>query len=666
MSRVDEENASLAADAEPGVQADQQLIDRGWLRIGAGCLIAGQAMVFSFAMNLSEVEGPAYWVVHGLLIVAALGALAFLGGDLMRSAWTALGARRISVDLLFLVTLCGALGGSLVSTFTRTGSVYYEVVAVLIVVHTTGKMLGARSRLAALRAAGQTRERFEWCNRMRNAECGVQNEENMERIRVAELREGDVVRVGPGGAISVDGVIVSGRGFVQETSMTGEWRPVSRGAGERVLAGTFSVDGFFDIAADVWPGKGGAGGRRLDGILSAVERARLAPSVLQAQADTLVAWFLPLVACVSAGTFFGWWWLGSGGWAQALFNAMAVLLVACPCAMGLATPAAIWGGLARLAGFGLVARTGDFLDALARVDFVCFDKTGTLSEENVRVREWRVETAFLGREAWLRACVAELEQGVAHPVAAALRGSAGPDARVQASERRVVAGRGVTGIFDGVRVAAGTREIQEGANAQSPEPEDGKCVFVFVDGALAATVELEEKWRDGLEETVSQLRALGIEGEVLTGDAQGARAGLPMPVRAGITPAEKAARVEELEREGRCVLFMGDGVNDAAAMSAAQVSIAMGGGAELAKASAMAVFAGAGLEFLPRAVRVARAARKSVHYNLRFAACYNATGMALAACGLLHPVVAALLMVGSSVIVSISAVRGTRDKVTAT
>jgi P-type E1-E2 ATPase len=188
-------------------------------------------------------------------------------------------------------------------------------------------------------------------------------------------------------------------------------------------------------------------------------------------------------------------------------------------------------------------------------------------------------------------------------------------------------------------------------------------VFVFAGGELAAEIVLEEKWREGLAEALEELRALGLEAEVLTGDPAGGKAGLPLPVRAGLSPDEKVRRVGQLVAEGRVVAFLGDGVNDAAAMSAAHASIAMNGGAELARASAGAVFAGTDLRFLPRAVRTARATRRSVHWNLRFASCYNIAGMALAAAGWLHPVAAALLMLGSSVVVSVSALRGARQGV---
>ena len=685
---------------EPGLQADQRLVDRGWFRIGAGAAVAAQAMVFSLAINLSAIDGWAYAVVHGILIGSALGALIFIGGDLVRSAWNSVRERRVSIDLLFLVTLSGAFLGSLVSTLTRTGSVYYEVVAILIVVHTAGKMLGARSRVAALRAVDETRNKFELCD-------VVQRDGSVIRRPVASLAAGTGVRVAPGGAIAVDGEILSGCGYVQETSMTGEWRPVPRGPGDHVLAGTFSVDGSFEITAV-------GGTRRLDTILDAIGKARLAPSRLQRQADRLMTWFLPLVVGVSLGTFV--WWLTQGTWERALFNAMAVLLVACPCAMGLATPVAVWGGLARLAEIGLVARTGDFLDVLSRVDTLCIDKTGTLSEDALSVKAWRIEPVFREREAWLKTAVAAAEQGVKHPVAVALQATChalrDPLPRsLTLRERRIVPGLGVVAemAVEGDRcviLAIGEAELNKAETSHATtgnafiglgkEKDDGhglrdtatgKEVYVFVDGELAAKVELEERWRAGLTETFEAVCRLGIEVEVLSGDSaaaatlteqlgktnndlvvcniirykrcseNGSAGAVGLAVLGGLTPAQKQARVEELVGAGRTVLFVGDGLNDAGAMSMAQASIAMRGGDDLARASAMAVFVGDDLRFLPHTIRLARATRRGLRTNLLFAAAYNVVGMVLAAVGLLHPVAAALLMLGSSVFVSVNALR---------
>ena len=633
--------SSSASDPEPGLRADTRAAAAAWLRIGIGAAVAAQAMVFSLAVNLTPAEGAAYWLVHGGLLASALGVLGFLGRDLLGGAWEALRTRRVTIDLLFLLTLLGALGGSLTSTLTGAGSIYYEVVAVLVVVHTLGKLAGARSRTAALRAADAEADKFD--------RCAVLDADGREKIRpVAELRGGERVAVAAGGAICVDGVIAEGRSYLDEAALTGEWRPVARGPGDRVWAGSRALDGRLVVLAE-------AGPRRLDGVLRAVMEARLAPSRFQARADRLMAWWLPVVAGASVATFLGWW-LGAGApWSRALFNAMAVLLVACPCAMGLATPVAVWGGLARLARLGIVARSADFLEALAEVDRVCFDKTGTLSEEALAVRKWSFEPDWAGRAEELRLAVATVERGVDHPVARALAAEGGVGQGGAAMERRFEPGAGVEGVVAGVgRVRVGERSFAGGG---ADGPEDGKTVWVAVDGALAAWAVLDERWRDGLAETVVGLRGLGLELEVLTGDARAPAEVAGVAVRAGLTPEEKRARVAALTAEGRRVLFAGDGVNDAAAMGAATGALAMRGGSALARAAAMAVCAGDDLRSLPEAVRVARRVAAGVRANLRFAAGYNLAGMALAAAGCLHPVAAALLMVGSSVWVGARAVR---------
>jgi heavy metal translocating P-type ATPase len=663
--------SNSAVIPEPGLQADQRLLDHAWLRIGVGLAVAGQAMVFSLAVNLSPPEGAVYWILHSGLILSAVAVLVFLGRDLVCSALGALRQRRINVDLLFLLTLTGAFAGSLVATFTHTGAVYYEVVSILIVVHTAGKMLGARSRLSALRAVEHTREKFEF--------CWVRQEDGSRaRRRVHAITAGDRVVVAPGEPVSVDGEIVAGLGYVQETSMTGEWRPVSRGSGDRLLAGTYSIDGTFEIRARTGP-------RQLDGVLEVVESGRLAPSRLQHQADQLVAWFLPVVVCASAATFVVWMTLAS--WDKALFNAMAVLLVSCPCAAGLATPVAIWGGLARLASFGLVARSGDFIDALSRCDVVCLDKTGTLSTTGLTVRSWQFAEAFGGRERWLQGAVAATEEGLRHPIAAALQTECHliDEKTPLVKERRIEAGLGVVGMIDDesgrpveIRIGEwalgdagegshGARRCQRGAGSALASIIDeraaegttrGKEVFVFVDGVHASTIEMEETWRKGLDVALQELAMLGIKVEILTGDTAASALWFPgISVHAGLTPLEKHKHVRELVEAGRWVTYVGDGVNDAAAMSAAQASIAMQAGAELAQAAAMAVFAGDDLRYLPRAIQLARAARRKIRINLGFAAAYNAVGVTLAAGGVLHPVVAALLMVGSSAFVSVNALR---------
>jgi cation transport ATPase len=282
-------------------------------------------------------------------------------------------------------------------------------------------------------------------------------------------------------------------------------------------------------------------------------------------------------------------------------------------------------------------------------------------------------------ETWLRAAVAAAEAGIAHPIAAALcvqsaTGEAGAHAFI-VRDRQVAPGRGVVarltprdGIGDAFTVAVGEAELISSSkkNALGHADITGKSVWVFVDDQPAARVELAETWRVGLDDLWRELHALGITAEVMSGDREAERmftnrgAESRLQVRGGLAPAAKQARMNELVKAGRCVAFFGDGVNDAAAMSVAHVSVAMRGGAELARAVAMAVFAGDDWRFIPRAIRVARAARRGIRANLWFAASYNLAGMALAATGRLHPVAAALLMVGSSAWVAVRAMRSSR------
>ena len=379
------------------------------LRLGIGILVVGQSMVFSLALNLHDDVPPVaraltQWCLFaGTVLVAAL-----LGGPLVRAAWAELRRGRLTIEALFLLTMTGALAASLQAQVTGRGKIYFEVVSVLLVVYTLGKLIGARTRAAALAGSRVWGDRLHLC-RLVDAAGGTRT------APVADVRTGDVVAVYPGETIAVDGVIRAGVGFVSEAAVSGEPFAVVRRPGDRVLAGSVSADATFRIAATADGTE-----RQVDRLLAAVEEARDRPLSLQARADRLGRWFLPLVVLTALGTFTYWAFLTDAGWEAGLFNAMSVLLVACPCVIGLATPVVIWSALGRLAERGVIVRSGDAIERLAAVDRVMFDKTGTLTEDRFALVD--IETAATGADrakllGWLSLVQAQSNHPVAKPFA---------------------------------------------------------------------------------------------------------------------------------------------------------------------------------------------------------------------------------------------------------
>ena len=641
---------------------DAHRVPNPWVRIGLGAAIASQAMVLGLALNLSEPEGTARTVLHGILIASALGVMALLGWPLARASWECACRRTLGVEWLFLSGVVGAFGASLWSTFTGIGAVYYEVVAVLLTVYTGGKALTASARSKALSETGTLRSTFATATR---ADGCV--------VPVSEVAVGDTVRVLPGEVIPVDGRIVAGEAFVRGTPLTGEPEPVVRRVGDTVLAGGFSEDGELRIEATT-PGNR----RRIDALLEAVETARgtLGGTRAQAQADRLAAVFLPLVLAVAFGTFAFWSW--QGRWREGLFHALSVLLVACPCALGLATPLGLWQALVQLAAHGVQVRDADAVERLAEVDAVVFDKTGTLTEDRMSLVDFVAIGSAEDRRSLL-STVAAVEARSRHPVARAFLDAGAGTSDAPAAFPEVLDFRNVPahGVEATVRQADGTTArfrigtadwIVDDAHRDTATALEGRLraaqgaqpVWVARDDRPVALAQVRERVRAGLDEALVRLRTLSVSLAVFSGDRHErveavaeslGEDAAELPRIAGMAPEDKAARIVSLRAEGRRVLFLGDGLNDAPALKAADVGLAVAEGAPVAVAVADGVLHGGDLRNVARAIQVARNVRDSIHGNLLFAATYNVLGMALAASGHLHPVAAALLMAGSSVVV---------------
>lgn len=622
-------------------------------RLAVSIVLVGQLMMFGLGINITPPEkgSNAYIITHSLLILFTVVVIGLLGKSLFQEALQNLKKRRLSLETLFMLTAMGALVGSLISTLTGKGQIYYEVVAIVLVIYTIGKILSVRSRQKAIHESNKIKENFDFA-------YVVRGEGNKERIRLEDLHCCCEVIVGPGEAVPVDGIITIGEGFVQETAMTGELEPVARQVGDHILAGSYSIDGVFNIKPT-----GLKGARRLDALLKTVEEARLAPSALQEQADKVVQWFLPIVITISVGTFL--FWFGRETWVDALFNSMAVLLVACPCALGLATPIAVWSGLWKLSTLGLISRSGELLDVLARGNCIIFDKTGTLSEPELSLVGFELAPTMHGKEEWLKGIIHCVESQIDHPIARTLAKFGGKSKDVfTLISLRVISGRGIEAeLFDtnGLKHSVQLGELTLMPQADAPiwkklnTGQSKKKVYISINGQPAAIVFLDEKMRSGLNSVFAELKELNINGIVLTGDTSGRYEKIEgLEVISGLSPEDKELRVKALEKIGKTI-FVGDGVNDAAAMAVSSASIAMGQGAALTQSTASAVLMGETLAVLPQAVKLCRKIRRTARENMIYAAVYNLVGMSLAAMGILHPVVAALLMLVSSVVVSIRA-----------
>ncbi|WIG55682.1 MAG: P-type ATPase [Rhodanobacteraceae bacterium] len=547
--------------------------------------------------------------------------------------------------------------------------VYFESAAVIVTLVTLGDWLELRARRrtgSALRAlldlAPKTARRID--------ANGSESD-----VALDEVQAGDVLRVRPGEKIPVDGVVIDGASHVDESMLTGESMPVAKGRDDRVTGGTVNQDGAFTMRAE----QVGAD-TMLSRIVALVAQAQRSKAPLQRVADRVAAWFVPAVVAVAVIAFIAWMAVGpEPRFPHALIAAVSVLIIACPCALGLATPISIMVASGRGAHLGVLFRDAAAIETLRNADVLLVDKTGTLTEGKPSLRSVEM-FAGIGEEEVL-ALVAALERRSEHPLARAIvaaaeaRGVAIPDVE----GFRALVGRGVSGRVDGHAVAIGNaRLLDETAartkaairdRANSLRGEGATVMFMAIDGKVAAILAVADGIKHGTPVALAALREEGMRIVMLTGDnATTARAvaqklGIE-EVHADVSPAGKAAVVEALKRKGHAVAMAGDGINDAPALAAADIGIAMGAGTDVALESAPVTLVRGDLSGIARARALSRAAVRNIRQNLFFAFVYNAVGVPIAA-GVLYPafgivlspMIAALAMSLSSVSVVSNALR---------
>src|SRR5881397_924965 len=524
--------------------------------------------------------------------------------------------------------------------------VYFEAAAVIVTLVLLGQVLELRARSAtsgAIRALLGLQPKT--ARRLR--EDGGE-----EDIPLAHVHVGNRIRVRPGERVPVDGVVVEGRSAVDESMVTGEPIPVEKTPSDRVTGGTVNTTGSFVMRAE----RIGAD-TLLAQIVRMVSEAQRSRAPIQRLADLVSSWFVPAVVLIAAVTFFVWGFFGpEPRLAYALVNAVAVLIIACPCALGLATPMSIMVGTGRGAQAGVLIKNAEALETMEKVDTIVVDKTGTLTEGKPRLVTVVAASGF--REDEVLAFAAGLEQSSEHPLAAAVM--AGAEERGVRPSRvekfQSVTGQGVTGIVEGRKVMLGNVRLlaAEGvelgplaARAKALREEGQTVVFLAVDGTLAGLISVADPMKESTPEAIRLLRAEGLRVVMLTGDnpttAEAVARTLGLDdVIADVQPANKAAVVERLQAEGRVVAMAGDGINDAPALARAHVGIAMGTGTDVAMESADVTLVKGDLRGIVRARRLSRATMRNIRQNLWWAFIYNALGVPIAA-GVLYPVCGLLL-----------------------
>ncbi|HWH73029.1 MAG TPA: heavy metal translocating P-type ATPase [Methylibium sp.] len=654
-------SALEAAVAAAGYAAHWQPADAPPARavaIDGRPLAVAAVLTLPLALPMLALLWGTHWMLPGWLQwLLATPVQFWAGARFYRHGWAALRAGSGNMDLLVALGTSAAYGLSVWTLFAHAGHagaphLYFEASAAVITLVLLGKWLEARAKR-------QTTEAIRALQALRPETARVRRDGVELELPIPALRRGDLVVVRPGERLPVDGVIEAGASHLDESLLTGESLPVARGAGERVIGGSLNGEGLLELRATTLGAES-----TLARIVRLVETAQAAKAPIQQTVDRVSAVFVPVVVAVAAVALLGWG-LAGGDWSVATLNAVAVLVIACPCALGLATPAALMAGTGVAARHGILVKDAAALETAQALRVVAFDKTGTLTVGRPTLADLQPAAPTARSEALTLA--ASLQAGSEHPLARAVRQAADGLMAPPASEVQAVAGRGITGRVAGHALALGsTRWMHELGVDLAPlqaaadrHAEQGRTVSWLAEtGAtprLLALLAFGDELKPDARVAIERLHALGLRTVLVSGDHHGAAAAVAArlgidDVRSEVLPADKAAVVAGLRQAADGpVAMVGDGLNDAPALAAADVGIAMGSGTDVAMHAAGITLMRGEPSLVADAIAISRRTTRKIHQNLFWAFVYNVVGIPLAAFGLLNPVVAGAAMALSSV-----------------
>jgi len=631
--------AGQSAFEEQLAREREQTAEARELAVKAIVSLALGGIAMALSMSAMHSAGVRY-----LLLAITVLVMAWAGRRIYAGAWKA--ARHGSADMNTLVSLgtiaafLYSLAATVAPGFFHVHDVYYESAVLILAFVISGRALEARAKR---RTTSALRELIKLQPPVaRVVRNGIETE-----IPVAQVVRGELIVVRPGEKIPVDGEVADGASYVEESMVTGEPAPVAKTAGDAVIGGTVNSTGSFRYRATSL-GEASVLAR----IVHLMKQAQASRAPMERLADRISGIFVPVVVALATVTFAAWMLAGAGA-TKALVTAIAVLIIACPCAMGLAVPTAVMVASGRGAKMGLLIKGGEVLEKLRRVDTIVLDKTGTVTEGRPRVVDARIDNTALR-------LAAAAESRSEHPLARSVLKYAEGRVEVlpEVSQFQAIAGRGVEATVEGRRVLVGNAALlgENGVIA------NGGGISVAIDGRLAGSLEVADPIRPGVKEAVAEFRRLGLDCVLLTGDRRHAAeqiardAGIERVV-AEVLPDGKVAEIERLRQKGRVVAMAGDGINDAPALAQADVGFAMGSGTGVAIEAGDVTLLHSDLAGIARAIRLSRVTWNVMRQNLLWALGYNIIAIPAAALGLLTPVIASAAMAASSVSVVFNSLR---------
>ncbi len=632
-------------------ESDEEKESRFLLRcLGVAGFAAMNVMLLSVSVwsgNVSDITPEQRDFFHWLSALIALPAAAYAGQPFFRSALRSLFARNLNMDVPITLGVVLALGMSVVETMNHAEHAYFDSALMLLTFLLVGRYLDQNMRrrtrtvasnLAALKSETATK---------------FVSAEEIREVPVASIRPGDLVLVRPGERIAIDGIVTEGRSDIDQSLVTGETAHLSVAKGAVVYAGTLNVSGTLRVQVSA-----AAAGTLLDEITRLLDNAVATRSRYMRLADRAAQLYSPVVHLTALATMLGWVAFGAT-WHDATITAIVVLIITCPCALGLAIPAVQVVASGALFKSSVLLNAGDAIERLAEVDTVIFDKTGTLTLPEPEV----VNAADVFPD--VLALAGRLALASRHPLAAAVARAAGAATPLGGAAEEP--GQGVRADFDGLELRLGRPSFCDAERqAQAVGLADPEAsVIAFAYGHERFVFAVRQRLREDAVAVIAGLTKEGYSVEILSGDREAAVThvarllGVTSP-RAAVMPADKIAHIERLKRQGRRVLMVGDGLNDAPALAAADVSLSPVTAVHLSQAAADAVFLGDRLAPVSEALAVARKAKRLMRENLLLAVIYNFIAVPVAIAGLATPLVAALAMSGSSVLVTANALRARR------